>query len=171
MNRHYLARDDGITVTRLRDNNGFISTSISPLTLQPIMTSTQLGHVTNIYGFISFPINLWPPNLPGCKTRYHCSYLPGNDDFVTTRSRGKCGKCLWFYLHFYKLYNSQTWQDGRPAFSELTLQVIMRSSQLGHTSNVHGCFISTLINPRTTKLRKRVDHHLSAIPWRWLWRS
>ena len=43
----------------------------------------------------------------------HYPYLEDDDTLITTN---KSGKCLSSYFHF-KLYNNQTWQDGRPASS------------------------------------------------------
>ena len=53
---------------------------------------------------------------------------------------------------------NQGFQDGRPAWTELTLQVMMTSSQLGYINYVCG-IIFTPLNPTTTKLyRKNIQY-------------
>lgn len=49
----------------------------------------------------------------------HIRYMVGDNDFTTTKSSDKC---LWVYLRINKPSNHQTWQEGRAAFSDLTLQ-------------------------------------------------
>ena len=59
---------------------------------------------------------------PGRRVKQHAmTYLADNhDDFVTTRS---CEQYLGFVLHCYEPFNNQIWQNGRPACTDLTLQV------------------------------------------------
>ena len=46
--------------------------------------------------------------------------MVGDNDFTTTKSSDKC---FWVYLRINnnKPSNHQTWQEGRAAFSDLTL--------------------------------------------------
>lgn len=61
----------------------------------------------------------------------HWSYLAGNDDVITTRPHG-----LWLYLHFYKVYYNQTWEDDGPTYTGFTLYVKMTWSQLCHVTKI-----------------------------------
>ena len=80
--------------------------------------------------------------------------VPANDgDVPTTRSQNKH---YWFYLHFCKPYNNETWPDEKSVCSELTLQVILSSLPLAHVTNING-FISNFISPITIKLDKILD--------------
>lgn len=46
----------------------------------------------------------------------HLTYLASDVDATTTRSHDK----QWLYLYFYKLYNNQTWLDGRPTCTDIS---------------------------------------------------
>ena len=63
------------------------------------------------------------------------------------------------YLFFYKPYKSPAWQDCSPACIDRTLQKIMMLPQIGLETKVYG-FISSSINPLTTKLGRIVDQIL-----------
>ena len=62
---------------------------------------------------------------------------------MTSATLGHVVIIFWLYLSFYKLYNNQTWQDGKPAYSDFMLQVAMTSFPLGHVNNLYG-FMSIL---------------------------
>lgn len=61
------------------------------------------------------------------------AYLAGYVDAITIRLYDKH---LWFYRHFYKFYNNLTYQDHKPAWFNLVLQVMVASAQLGHVTNI-----------------------------------
>ena len=86
------------------------------------MTSPQVDHVTNIYGFISNSISSVTTKF-GRRVDQHLQLhlYSSYDDIPTPRSPD------------YKPYNNHTSQKGRPACTDLTLQVIMTWPQLGLT--------------------------------------
>ena len=43
--------------------------------------------------------------------------------------------------------NNQIWQDGRPACTNFTLQVMMVSPRLGYVTNSYGFIVSSIIPP------------------------
>ena len=63
-----------------------------------------------------------------------------------------------FYFHFNKLYNNQTYLDGRPAFTKLALRVMMISPPLGRAINVYD-IVSKSVIVATTKLCTIEDQH------------
>ena len=58
----------------------------------------------------------------------------------------------------YKTDNNQTSQEGRPAHTDLILQVTMTSLQQDHVTSIYG-MISTSISPITTELGRMVDQY------------
>ena len=48
------------------------------------------------------------------------------------------GLAINIYLQFYKLQNSQTWQDDILACNDLILQEMMELSELGYTADISG---------------------------------
>ena len=66
-----------------------------------------------------------------------------------------------------KPYNNQTWQNGRPAWTETrNLAGKMRLPQLVHMTNVYRS-ISTCISSITIKRVKMVDQHALISPCRY----
>ena len=90
------------------------------LTQHVMMTSTQLNHLTNVYGFISTPISLINTKLCWMVDQHALIFPCRYDDVTAVRSPDQC---LWLYLDFQKPYNNQSWEDDRPACPDLFLQV------------------------------------------------
>ena len=59
--------------------------------------------------------------------------------------------------------NNQTWNNGGPACTDITLQMMITSLKLDHVVNVHG-FLSTFISPIKTKFGMMVDQHAFFLP-------
>ena len=78
------------------------------------------------------------------------------------------GLAINIYLQFYKLQNSQTWQDDILACNDLILQEMMELSELGYTADIYG-FISAFINDRPSKLWKMVYQFILILPCRSPW--
>ena len=55
------------------------------------------------------------------------------------------------YLHSYKIFKNQTWQNKRPVYTDFTLQVLMIARPLDHMTNIYS-FITTFMSAITTKL-------------------
>ena len=66
---------------------------------------------------------------------------------------------LWLYLYFYKPYSKQTLQEGKPACTDLSLKLMMRSQQLGCLTNVND-LIFFYINPIKTKFSRMAEQHI-----------
>ena len=64
----------------------------------------------------------------------------------------------WLYLFFSVSYCNKICQVGRSDFADLTLQVMMASPQLGHTTDVND-LISTCTRPVIGKLGRMVDQY------------
>ena len=73
-------------------------------------------------------------------------YFASDFDITATRSYDQS---LWLHFYFYKSYDKQTWNDDKPVYIALTLQVMMTSPQLDHVMHVYG-FISLSIILITT---------------------
>ena len=81
-------------------------------TLQVMMAPPQLCRVTNIKGFIPTYISLMLSKLKKITDSYALILLGVYNNFTTTRSPDQR---LWVYLHFFKPYNKEISQKGRPA--------------------------------------------------------
>ena len=53
-------------------------------------------------------------------------------------------------------YNDN-WQDDRPACTDFTFQVIIKSPPIGHATNIYG-FLFTFARPVTTKFTRTVSN-------------
>ena len=84
------------------------------------MMLPSLVYVIKVYDFISTFVNPMIKKLDSLVNQKHIRYMVGDNDFTTTKSSDKC---LWVYLRINnnKPSNHQTLQEGRAAFSDLTL--------------------------------------------------
>ena len=84
------------------------------------MMLPSLVYVIKVYDFISTFLNPMIKKLDSLVNQKHIRYMVGDNDFTTTKSSDKC---FWVYLRINnnKPSNHQTWQEGRAAFSDLTL--------------------------------------------------
>ena len=64
-----------------------------------------------------------------------------------------------------KPYNNQIWQDGKLAYVDLILQLMMMPLSLGQVIDFYG-FVYTFINPITTELGRLEDHHTLNLSFR-----
>ena len=55
-------------------------------------------------------------------------------------------------------YCNQTWQDGRLTCTDLTVRVMIASSQVGHVTNINGV-IPTFARPMIVKLDRVIDQY------------
>ena len=118
------------------------------------MTLPQLGHVTNVNGFISTSVSLNTAKFGRIVAQY-ALILPRKYDDVTTTRSGE--QRLWLFLHLYKTCNNQTSQK-RAVCSGLTLNVMMTSFQLGHLTGVYD-FVSPAIISIATKSGRMANQH------------
>ena len=126
---------------------GFISTSTRPLTtlqhgrqdctnlkLQLTMTSKFIGHERNIYGFISTSAR--HVTSKNCRmTDQHaptlvCTWQWHYFSQVTRQTQ--------LYFYFYKVYDNQNWQDGKPSCTDFTLYITMKLPAIGHVTDIYG---------------------------------
>ena len=84
------------------------------------MMLPSLVYVIKVYDFISTFVNPMIKKLDSLVNQKHIRYMVGDNDFTTTKSSDKC---FWVYLRINnnKPSNHQMWQEGRAAFSDLTL--------------------------------------------------
>ena len=104
-----------------------------------MMTSPPLGRKTNLWLHLHFYVS---PTATKLAT-----------DLILQMMMWWRDEGLWFYLRFYKPYDNQTGQDGRPVSSDFILQVLLVSLLLGHVTNLYG-FTSTSMRPIATQLDK-----------------
>ena len=74
-------------------------------------------------------------------------------------SEGHVKNILWFYLRFHNCNNHQTWQDGRPAWANFILHVMLAPPALVYVKNDDG-FIYNFISFLTNKLGRIDDQHV-----------
>ena len=72
---------------------------LTGITLQVVITLPQLGHMTNIYDFISTSTSLKIDKLVGMVVQYALKLVAGDSCVITSKS---LHSSLWFYVHYYK---------------------------------------------------------------------
>ena len=61
--------------------------------------------------------------------------------------------------------HNQNWQDSRVIYNNLAKQLTIKSSELGHVTNIYG-IISTFGTIVTSRLNMMANHHMLVLPGR-----
>ena len=95
------------------------------------MTSLLFGHVTNICGFISTSKRTITTKR-GRMLSQHAHFTLR----IETASQF-IGHVTKIYLHFYQVYNNQTWKNVRPAYNDFTLHMTMTPPPKDYVINIY----------------------------------
>ena len=78
---------------------------------------------------------------------------------------------LWLCLKFQKVSNSETWQGGRPTYTDVSQHVTMLTPPICHLKSIYG-FIFAIKTPITTKFDRMVNQSaLTSAYFRHLFRA
>ena len=123
------------------------------------MTLLQLGHMTNVYGFICTAVNVITSKLGRMETSIHWFYLA---KMMASPQLSHVTNNYGFISTSVSLVTTKT---DRMVDQRRLLLEIKTTPKLGQVTNSYG-FVSTAVNPIRTKFGRKVDQHALILPWK-----
>ena len=124
-----------------------------------MMMLLQLGHMTNVYGFISTGVNLITSKLDRMETSIQWFYLAKM--MASPQPSHVTNNCDFISISV----SLVTTKIDRMVDQRRLLLEIMTTPKLGQVTNFYG-FVSTAVNPIRTKFGRKVDQHALILPWK-----
>ena len=124
-----------------------------------MMMLLQLGHMTNVYGFISTSVNLITSKLARMETSIQWFYLAKM--MASPQPSHVTNNCDFISISV----SLVTTKIDRMVDQRRLLLEMMTIPKLGQVTNFYG-FVSTSVNPIRTKFGRKVDQHALILPWK-----
>ena len=124
-----------------------------------MMMLLQLGHMTNVYGFISTGVNLITSKLDRMETSIQWFYLAKM--MASPQPSHVTNNCDFISISV----SLVTTKIDRMVDQRRLLLEMMTIPKLGQVTNFYG-FVSTSVNPIRTKFGRKVDQHALILPWK-----